>query len=242
MIQLYKLPKRAFYNRRIPKNKFYEHLEADTKLKNLFIEQVENIIWKYKLAKETINIDPTPEIQEIQVFEIHLKQKALSMEILENIDRAIPYPILYVLLYRDEGKLVIAYKQRSKTNEDRCVVKSYYESSWQPASEIVVDLHSGLNLNAVYESYLRRLLPVQADKDEALEVTVERHMEIERLKREISRLEKKIRSEKQFNRKVEYNLELQQKRRELSQLVNKYEEDVHGKVEDAISRFDSKEY
>ena len=234
MIRLYRLPQRALYNRRIPKNKFYKHLAADTKLKNLFIEQVENIIWKYKLAKETINIDPTPEIQEIQIFEIHLKQKTLSLEILESIDRAIPYPILYVLLYQDEGKLIIAYKQRNKTNEDRCVVKSYYESSWQPVSEIVIDLPSGLNLNAVYEGYVRRLLPVQADKDETLEVTVERHMEIERLKREISRLEKKIRSEKQFNRKVEYNLELQQKRRELSQLVNKYEEDGHGEVEDAI--------
>ncbi len=220
MIQLYRLPQRALFNRRIPKNKFYEHLAADTKLKNLFIEQVENIIWKYKLAKETINLEPTPEVQEIQVFEIHLKQKNLATEILENIDRAIPYPILYVLLYQEEGKLVIAYKQRSQIDEDRFVVKSYYESFWQPVSEIVVDLPSGLNLNAVYEGYVRRLLPVQAGKDEALEVTVERHLEIEKLKREIDRLEKKIRNEKQFNRKVEYNLELQRKRRELKQLEN----------------------
>lgn len=220
MIQLYRLPQRALFNRRIPKNKFYEHLAADTKLKNLFIEQVENIIWKYKLAKETINLEPTPEVQEIQVFEIHLKQKNLATEILENIDRAIPYPILYVLIYQEEGKLVIAYKQRSQIDEDRFVVKSYYESFWQPVSEIVVDLPSGLNLNAVYEGYVRRLLPVQASKDEALEVTVERHLEIEKLKREIDRLEKKIRNEKQFNRKVEYNLELQRKRRELKQLEN----------------------
>lgn len=220
MIQLYRLPQRALFNRRIPKNKFYEHLAADTKLKNLFIEQVENIIWKYKLAKETINLEPTPEVQEIQVFEIHLKQKTLATEILENIDRAIPYPILYVLIYQEEGKLVIAYKQRSQIDEDRFVVKSYYESFWQPVSEIVVDLPSGLNLNAVYEGYVRRLLPVQASKDEALEVTVERHLEIEKLKREIDRLEKKIRNEKQFNRKVEYNLELQRKRRELKQLEN----------------------
>jgi len=220
VIQLYRLPQRALFNRRIPKNKFYEHLAADTKLKNLFIEQVENIIWKYKLAKETINLEPTPEVQEIQVFEIHLKQKTLATEILENIDRAIPYPILYVLIYQEEGKLVIAYKQRSQIDEDRFVVKSYYESFWQPVSEIVVDLPSGLNLNAVYEGYVRRLLPVQASKDEALEVTVERHLEIEKLKREIDRLEKKIRNEKQFNRKVEYNLELQRKRRELKQLEN----------------------
>ena len=220
MIQLYRLPQRALFNRRIPKNKFYEHLAADTKLKNLFIEQVENIIWKYKLAKETINLEPTPEVQEIQVFEIQLKQKTLATEILENIDRAIPYPILYVLIYQEEGKLVIAYKQRSQIDEDRFVVKSYYESFWQPVSEIVVDLPSGLNLNAVYEGYVRRLLPVQASKEEALEVTVERHLEIEKLKREIDRLEKKIRSEKQFNRKVEYNLELQRKRRELKQLEN----------------------
>lgn len=220
MIQLYRLPQRALFNRRIPKNKFYEHLAADTKLKNLFIEQVENIIWKYKLAKETINLEPTPEVQEIQVFEIHLKQKTLATEILENIDRAIPYPILYVLIYQEEGKLVIAYKQRSQIDEDRFVVKSYYESFWQPVSEIVVDLPSGLNLNAVYEGYVRRLLPVQASKDEALEVTVERYLEIEKLKREIDRLEKKIRNEKQFNRKVEYNLELQRKRRELKQLEN----------------------
>jgi hypothetical protein len=42
--------------RTLPKNKIYEHSGANTRLKDLFVKQVEQIVWRYKLAPETINL------------------------------------------------------------------------------------------------------------------------------------------------------------------------------------------
>lgn len=49
-------PKQAAFGRVLPKNKIYEHSGANTRLKELFVEQVEQIVWQYKLAPETINL------------------------------------------------------------------------------------------------------------------------------------------------------------------------------------------
>ena len=58
------------------------------------------IIWKYKLSKDTINILGTNNVEEIQIFEIELKSKIIPKNILQIIDKAIPYPILYFLFIK----------------------------------------------------------------------------------------------------------------------------------------------
>ena len=53
-------PKQAAFGRNLPKYKIYEHSGANTRLKDLFVEQVEQIVWQYKLAPETINLPAKP--------------------------------------------------------------------------------------------------------------------------------------------------------------------------------------
>ncbi|SDF27725.1 DUF4391 domain-containing protein [Sporolituus thermophilus] len=216
---MFDVPDRTLVNRKIPKNKFYEKLDANTKLKELFAEQIETIVWKHKLAQSTMNLDPVDEVQEIQIFELFLRQRGISREILESIDKSIPYPILHVLRYQNEVKLVIAYKQPNQNNENRAVVHSYFESDWQPQDSFRFPITGCLTLGAVYESIIRRLLPVPAKPEEKLAEVVTRQCEIERLRREYARLEAKLRSEKQFNKKVEINIELQKLRQKLQQLA-----------------------
>ena len=212
---MFNLPDRTLFNRKIPKNKFYEKLKANTKLKDMFIEQVDYIVWKHKLSKETINLEPTDEVQEIQVFEIHLKQRKFSKQILENIDKVIPYPILHVMVFEGEARFAIAYKQRNQNDKDRFVVHSYYESNWQPIKDISINLTNGLDLKAVYENIIRNLMTFKVDAGEDLEVAVKRQAVLEKLVRECARLEAKINREKQFSRKVELNMELQMKKKEI---------------------------
>lgn len=207
------------FNRRIPKTKFYEKLHAKHHLKELFVQQVESIIWKYKLSKETIRLDPKGDVEEIQVFEIRLKQKSDTLEILKSIDKAIPYPILHILLYEDQVKLSMAYKERSKNDENKFVVRSYHESNWQPTGKLQFKVIQGLDLKAVYENIIRQLLTVQAKPEDELKVTLERQERIDKLTKDCEKLESNIRREKQFNRKVEMNMELQRNRKELKRLL-----------------------
>ena len=209
------LPERTLYNRKIPKSKFYEKLAVNSQLKELFVTQVDSIVWKHKLSRETLNLDPTEEVQEIQIFEIVLKKRELSQEILEKIDKAIPYPILHVLRWGEEEKLVIAYKQAHVTNENRAVVQAYYESGWQRINEIEWNILQGLTLGAVYENIVRRLMPTQEETQEPLPEAVERQLQIDKLERECTRLEARMRNEQQFDKKVELNMELRRKRRQL---------------------------
>ena len=52
-------PKAAAFGRVVPKNRIYEHAGASTALRDLFVTQVDQIVWKYKLAPETINLAAT---------------------------------------------------------------------------------------------------------------------------------------------------------------------------------------
>ncbi|QSQ09463.1 hypothetical protein H0A61_01826 [Koleobacter methoxysyntrophicus] len=216
---VFNLPKTTLVNKKIPKNKFYERLQAGKSLKEKFIRQVDYILWKHKLSRHTVNLFPTKEIEEIQVFEIHLKQKNLSREVLESIDRAVPYPILFALVYHDEVQLAIAYKKRSKQHEDRFVVDSYYYSPWQKIEDVSLDLLKGLDLQAVYENIIKSFMPISKGSSQNLEQAIEKQKAADRLKREIAALEAKMHKERQFNRKVEYNLKLQEKRKELEKLL-----------------------
>ena len=212
---MFELPERTVYNRKIPKSKFYEKLGANSRLKDLFVEQIDSIIWKHKLSKATMNLEPTPVVQEIQIFELLLRQSEISKEILESIDKAIPYPILYVLRYKTEAKLMIAYKQPNQKNENRSVVHNYYESSWQPLYQLHIGIGGALTLEALYENMICHLMLSSVQQGEKLADVIARQVEIEKIERECERLEAKLRSEKQFNKKVEINVELQRIRKVL---------------------------
>lgn len=214
------MPDRALYNHRLYKNKLYQHIEPDTKLERKFTDEIERVIWKYKLSKETTNLEPTKEVEEIQVFEIVLKEKHISSEILENIDRIIPYPILYILKYDEYIKLAIAYKERNKIDINKMVVHSYYQSEWTKENELKIDILKGLNFKDAYDNIIRQLLPIENKAEDDIKVLIELNEARERLIKEISKLESKMKREKQFNKKVGLNIKLQKKKKELRELMS----------------------
>ena len=71
-------PKAADFGRVVPKSRIYEHAGASTALRDLFVTQVDQIVWKYKLAPETTNLAATKTVGEIQVFGISLRTGKLD--------------------------------------------------------------------------------------------------------------------------------------------------------------------
>ena len=96
------LPKSTEFNRRIPKQKFYENLTVSPALKRIFVEQIKVIWWRNKIAPTTMNLAAGETVTEIEVFEICLSAPQLDEAILRQIDKEIPYHILFLLEY--EGK------------------------------------------------------------------------------------------------------------------------------------------
>src|SRR5690554_413003 len=90
-------PKAAHFGRVLPKNKIYEHARASARLKQLFVDQVDQITWRYKLAPETINLEGSVSVPEIQVFSIMLRVPELHEDVLRAIDTSIRFPIIFEL-------------------------------------------------------------------------------------------------------------------------------------------------
>lgn len=220
---LFAYPQQAEFGRTLPKNKIYEHSGANTSLKNLFVEQVDQIVWRYKLAPETINLAAKPGVSEIQVFAIQLKTPELHRDVLRCIDGAIPFPIIFELTQGQEAEartqVVAAYKRPSEADVASWVCSEYFESGWTPAATVRAPLPLALDLAGLYEQLLRRLAPVTARPDEPLRDLVVRAEEVRAKEREVAKAEARLAKEKQFNRKVEINSTLRQLKAELESLT-----------------------
>ena len=209
-------PKQAAFGRVLPKNKIYEHSGANTRLKELFVKQVEQIVWQYKLAPETINLPARPGVPEIQVFSIQLKSTELHEDVLRCIDGAVQFPILFELNQGqgDQAKtrVVAAYKRPSEADASRWVLSSYFTSNWMPAATARTAMPLALDMAHLY------LMPLPARPQEALPDWIARIEQAASKRREVEKTQARLAKEKQFNRKVEINATLRQLKIELEQL------------------------
>lgn len=101
------------------------------------------------------------------------------------------------------------------------VVHSYYESEWAREYETDIDVLKGLSLKDVYGNLIRQLIPIENVVQDDIEKLMKPNEKRERLEREIGKLEKKVRRERQFNRKVDLNIQLQKKKKKFEELLNK---------------------
>jgi len=204
---LFDYPKSAAFGRVLPKNKIYEHGNPSAAVKELFIRQVEQIVWQYKLAPETVNLTPSRAAPEIQIFRIALKTGELKHDVLHCIDQAIPFPILFELKYKGKIQAIAAFKRPSDADISKWVMSDYFESDWVDPL-IRADLPVALNLEALYEQMLQRLIPLKIRTGETMQALVNRAEQVKKLEREIGLMKSRIRKEKQFNRRVELSSSL----------------------------------
>ena len=216
---LFTFPQSCAFGKILPKNKIYEHAKPSSAVRELFVTQVDKIVWQYKLAPETINLPAKPNVPEIQVFAIALKTAELNEAVLRCIDQAIPYPIVYQLTFDNRIKVKAAYKRPNDADANKWVVDSYFETVWHKCDTERVELPVALDMAGLYEQILRRLLPLPPRPGETLKAQVERLVQLRSKQHEYHKMEVRLQKEQQFNRKVELNSQLRQLNHELTQLL-----------------------
>ena len=65
-------PPSTEFNKRIPKQKFYENAAVPAAVKRLFADQLRCIYWRNKLAVSTLNLTAGERVTEIEIFELCL--------------------------------------------------------------------------------------------------------------------------------------------------------------------------
>lgn len=219
---LIRWPEQAVFGRTIPKNKIYEHGGASSRLKNLFITQVEQIVWQYKLAPGTINLPARPGVQEVQVLAIQLKSGSLDDTVLRAIDEAISTLLVFEVT-RGEGEqaqtqMVAACKRPNEADASRWVISGYYATDWVPASAEREPMPVALDMAQLYVGLLQRVMPLPIRAGEGLADWVARIERAGVLQREIERLQGRMGRDRQFNRRVEMNGALRELKTELEHL------------------------
>jgi hypothetical protein len=128
-MKMFAYPKQAEFNRVVPKNKIYAHAKPSKRIKELFVAQVGEIVWKYKLSPETINLPARNGINEIQVFEIALKTAELDEAVLQSMDKAIPFPLLFQFTHGEHIRFAVSYKRPSDADSSKWVIDGSFQTA-----------------------------------------------------------------------------------------------------------------
>ncbi len=208
-------PQTTEFNKRIPKQKFYENLDVSPALKRVFVEQIKLIHWRNKLAESTLNIAPGQAVTEIEVIEIKLTHPQLDEAVLRQIDKEIPYHIFFVLSYGNKVQAWTGYKEAAESGKKAFKVNKYYHTEWMLEDELILDIE-GLNMDTVWDNFIIQIGGVELEQGNDLAEQIAVDERKEKLVKEIEKLEKQARNEKQPNKKFE----LAQKVKALKEKLN----------------------
>lgn len=205
------LPKSTEFNQRIPKQKFYENISVSPTLKRVFIEQIKVIYWRNKVTATTMNLAAGETVTELEVFEVKLNGQQLDESVLRQIDKEIPYHILFLLEYDGKYQAWTAYKEAAAFGSNAFKVGTYYHTDWLPETELPLKVE-GLSVDKVYENFVRQIagdaLRSEEGKTESLKESVERDNRRQELEKQVAALQTKVRKERQLNKQVQLNAEL----------------------------------
>ncbi len=213
------LPKSTEFDRRIPKQKFYENLSVTPAIKRVFIDQIKVIYWRNKIAATTVNLAAGEAVSEIEVFEIRLAAPQLDISVLKQIDKEIPYHILFLLEYEHKYQAWTAYKEAAASGSSAFKVGTYYHTDWLTERELPLKV-DGLNIDTVDENFVRQIAgdALRTESVESLKESVERDTRRQQMENQIAAIQAKVRKEKQLNKQVQLNAELKRLKGELESM------------------------
>ena len=210
-----RLPDSTYYGKRMPKEKFYSHLELSATVKRSFVDDVDYFIWHSKLSSSTINIAEGAKVKEIALFEVYLKSENYNPSIFEVIDKSVPVFVVYILKYEDKIQLLASYKEPNANKPNSFKILSTFVSQWQNEEELPLSI-DGLDLDAVYENFVRQIASERLEqKGDDIAKDIEQSQTQEKLLKQIAKLEARCRNEKQFNKQVELANEIKKLKEKL---------------------------
>lgn len=151
---LYDWPRAAAFGRVVPKKKIYEHSGANAALKRRFASELGRIVWSHKLSPETINLERTKRVSEIQVFGVEARVAEPHRDVLRAIDLSIPSSLILELTFRDRVRTCAAYKRTSEAGGSAKVVGDIFMGEWLPVDAPRAPLPVALDMDALYERLL----------------------------------------------------------------------------------------
>lgn len=211
---LLKYPSSCLVGKVVPKTTFQRHLDTSTSMKRHFQDDVVSIIWLYKIAPTTLQVQGTDDMREIQIFLADLKDPTCPADLFTFIDKHMPQYIVFLLRYQQQYRLLINYKDWADTAHTHFNITQSFCSEWLTSAQLSLPI-TGTELPTIYEHFVRHIAGQQLISDNSnLHNAVLSYQEQETLKKRLATLQAQIAKEMQPKRKFQLYqqiLEIKQK-------------------------------
>ena len=202
---LLQYPDTTLFGKTVPKKMFYDQLDVNAKMKQRFVNDVEEIIWLYKLSPNTLNVRAGEQVGEIEIMLCPLKDVECPVDVFKFISQKIPHHIVFILQFGNSYRLLIQYD------------KDTFVSPWCPIDKLSLKIE-GQTLDRIYDGFVGQLTGIGSRDSESLQEIIRLKKEIKKLSDKIEALQRQIRKEPQLNRQIEMNSEARAMKQQLQEL------------------------
>ena len=183
------LPKSTELSKQLPKKAIYEKFNMNTAAKEKFDAAISRINIVAEISPNTVSIEKGETVSAIYVLQVILKQKEFDSRTISQISKLIGQNMLLVLDCDGERKLAIHHTK-------------LIQSDWTPIENCSVAL-TGLNLDTVWENLITGVGSIKIEQGHSLDEQIAADEQKAKLEKEIARLERQARNEKQPKKKFE---------------------------------------
>lgn len=171
---------------------------------------IKKVTLKNVLSEDTLGMKSSEECKEIYIIEIEVCEKRVPLDFIKAFDKIIELHTFFIIRFNEEVTELVIHR-----NIDNNVIKrnNIYESTRQYGS--LKELPYCMSIKEVYSNLVFNLIDLNPTQQEELSCFLERFNKIQKIKKEIITLEKKVFKEKQPRKKFDMGRELRVKREEL---------------------------
>lgn len=186
---MFSLPQATELFRQLPKKAIYTKFNLNTAAKEKFDADISKLTLISEISPSTVNIKAGNEVSAIFVLLVSLKNKDYDEKLVSLLSKLIEQNMLFVLEYENEARLSV-YRG------------SVLSTGWMPKDSLTISL-KGLDLDAVWQNIIRSLNGGEWREELSLDENIANNQRIAKINKEIERLEKLARAEKQPKKKFE---------------------------------------
>lgn len=198
------LPKTTEMSKQLPKKAIYTKFQMNTAAKAKIDADISRITIVNEIAPNKVNIPAGEDVKSFFVLLVSLKKKEYDEKTIATLSKLIPQNILFVLEYENESRLAIYHTKVMQTE-------------WKPTENQRIELQ-GLNLDTVWENIVKSVECGVWNEELSLDENIALHNKQEQLKKQIEKLEKQARAERQPKKKFELVQRIRELKKEWEKL------------------------
>lgn len=200
------LPASTEIHKLITRKRVYEHFGADmsAERRKRFEADIARMVLTNEVSPVSINLPAGEQVQSFFVLQVTLKEKEFDAQNIALLARLFGQRLVMMLEYEGWQRLAL-WQGR------------LYMTEWADAGAWMLPL-TGLNLDQAWEHIVAQIAGIDREPGRALDEQLAQAAQREKLQKEVARLEKQARAERQPKKKFELVQKIKAKQQEMEEL------------------------